>query len=162
MIILSEETQMKKTIITAAIALALILTMLAGGCSDDSALAGRWYCEGRAEKISETIQEEPASIFSEFGDNDLRLAGPIACFTDYDRPVAADKVDESNIIGNDIEILKDGTAIAGGRAFTWKIENNRLYFTYFGFMTEVFNYKFSNSRLTLVDDYGNSWTYEKQ
>jgi len=63
--------------------------------------------------------------------------------------------------GLDLELLKDGTAIADrGTAATWRAEGGRFFLTLHG-QTMPFNYKVSGATLTLTDDNGRSEEYKK-
>jgi len=59
-----------------------------------------------------------------------------------------------------IELLKDGTGFAFNHSITWKTENNRLFITH-PYIAFAFDYKISNSRVTLTDNSGNASVYMK-
>jgi hypothetical protein len=65
--------------------------------------------------------------------------------------------------GETIEFFKDGTGIFDGHAFRWTTENERLRIV-FDFMGQAaaYNYTVSGSTLTLIEDTGNIYTYNKE
>jgi len=60
-----------------------------------------------------------------------------------------------------IELSKDGTGIASGRAMTWKTKKKRVYFIT-PTRTTVFDYEISGSTLTLTADNSKSITFKRK
>jgi len=61
----------------------------------------------------------------------------------------------------DLELLKDGTAIVDGEGGTWKVEDGRFYFLATGGAV-AYDYYVSGETLTLTDDDDTSLTYRKK
>jgi hypothetical protein len=68
--------------------------------------------------------------------------------------------DRNNSTPDDVELLKDGTGFALDQAITWKIENDRIYFTH-PYLAVAYNYKLSGSILDLSNDKGEKFLYMK-
>jgi uncharacterized protein (TIGR02145 family) len=62
--------------------------------------------------------------------------------------------------GDVMELLSDGTGIAGKYAITWKTEKSRFYVTALG-RAEAVSYKLQSSQLTFTKDNGNVSVYAK-
>jgi len=61
----------------------------------------------------------------------------------------------------DLELLKDGTAIVDGEGGTWKVESGRFYFLA-AVGALAYDYGVSGAILTLTDDDGTTLTYRKK
>ena len=70
------------------------------------------------------------------------------------------EVENGEVSGDIMELLKDGTFDYGGIKGEWKAEKGKLTLTFWG-ESETVDYKVSGSTLTITDDDGEETQYKK-
>jgi hypothetical protein len=68
---------------------------------------------------------------------------------------------DGSSIPEDVELLKDGSGLALGRAVAWKTENTRFYILHPD-LALAFDYELSGSTLRLTNDEGEKFIYVKE